>query len=48
VGQLPENGVGHIGEKRVGQLPEKPGFKVGHFPENSQHALGQFAAVLFT
>jgi len=35
VGQLLENGVGHIGEKRVGQLLEKSGFNVGHFPENS-------------
>ena len=42
VGQLPENGVGHIGEKRVGQLPEKSGFKVGHFPENS-HFCYEFA-----
>jgi len=36
VGNLFENGVGHIREKGVGRLLENSGLIVGHFPENSQ------------
>jgi len=35
VGNLFENGVGHIREKGVGRLLENSGLIVGHFPENS-------------